>query len=162
MTGVQTCALPISLSTAGTNSTVTTGLAYNLYDGQLVTIRVLQNIKFYNISNVKPVRPSTALQYGTNLGSIYRIIAYNLVESTGEILPDNTAILQSDTSFAYYQFATDVANLVQPDPDSTIVTATYVSGGAGSTSIVVNSASGSIVVGMSVYCTGIKIGRAHV
>ena len=112
--------LQVNLSTAGTNSTVTTGLAYALYDGQQVIIRVNQNIKFFNISNVKPTRPSTAVQYSDNLSDIYRIIAYNLTDSTGEPLPANTAILQADSSFNYYKFTIDTTNITQLDPaDST-------------------------------------------
>ena len=108
--------LKLNLSTAGTNSTITTGLQYALYDGQVLTIRVNQNIKFNNIDNVKPTRPSTAVQYNENLGDIYRIIAYNLTESTGELLPANIAILQSDSSFNYYKFTTDGTNITQLDP----------------------------------------------
>jgi hypothetical protein len=108
--------LKLNLSTAGTNSTITTGLAYALYDGQVITLRVNQNIKFNNIDNVKPTRPSTAVQYSENLGDIYRIIAYNLVESTGELLGNNIAILQSDSTFNYYKFTTDTNSLTQLDP----------------------------------------------
>ena len=108
--------LKLNLSTAGTNSTITTGLAYALYDGQMLTIRVNQNIKFNDIDNVKPTRPSTAVQYSENLGDIYRIIAYNLTESTGELLPANVAVLQSDSSFSYYKFTTDGTNITQLDP----------------------------------------------
>ena len=108
--------LKLNLSTAGTNSTATTGLAYALYDGQLITIRVTQNIKFLNIDNVKPTRPSTAVQYGDNLADIYRIIAYNLTESSGEILPANTAVLQADSTFNYYKFTTDGTNVTNADP----------------------------------------------
>ncbi len=46
--------LQLNLSTSGTNSTSTNGLAYALYDGQNVAIRNLQNIKFLDIDNVKP------------------------------------------------------------------------------------------------------------
>jgi hypothetical protein len=107
--------LALGLSTQGTNATVTTGLAYPLYDQQGLVIRGLQNWRFYNISNVKPVRPSTALQFSTNLGSIYRIISYGLIESTGEQLPPNTAILTIDASFAYYVFTVDVTNVATGD-----------------------------------------------
>ena len=109
--------LKLNLSTAGTNSTVTTGLLYALYDGQMLTIRVNQNIKFNNIDNVKPTRPSTAVQYSENLGDIYRIIAYNLTESTGELLPANVAVLQSDAGFNYYKLTTDGTNITQLDPN---------------------------------------------
>jgi hypothetical protein len=109
--------LQLNLSTAGTGGTVGTGLGYTLYDGQLVTIRNLQSIKFLGIDNVKPTRPSTALQYLDNLTDIYRVLAYNLTESTGEKLADNIAILQSDSSFAYYKFVSDISNITTVDPD---------------------------------------------
>ena len=107
--------LALGLSTQGTNATVTTGLAYPLYDQQSLIIRGLQQWRFYNISNVKPVRPSTALQFVTNLGSIYRIISYGLIESTGEQLPANTAILTIDASFGYYLFNADSGNVATGD-----------------------------------------------
>ena len=107
--------LAVGLSTQGTNATVTTGLAYALYDQQGLTIRGLQQWRFYNISNVKPVRPSTALQFVTNLGSIYRIISYGLIESTGEQLPPNTAILTIDATFGYYLFTVDSTNVASSD-----------------------------------------------
>jgi hypothetical protein len=109
--------LKCNLSTAGNSGTSSTGLAYELYDGQQVTIRVLQNIKFNNIDNVNPTRPSTALQYNDNLAEIYRILAYNLNESTGELLPSNVAVLQSDAGFNYYKFTTDLNNLATLDWD---------------------------------------------
>ncbi len=112
--------LKMNLSTAGNNGTSSTGIAYPLYDGQMVTIRVLQNIKFNNIANVNPTRPSTALQYNDNLADIYRILAYNLNDSTGELLANNISILQSDSSFDYYKFTTDLNNLGSLDLDQAI------------------------------------------
>ena len=109
--------LKLNLSTAGSNGTSSTGLSKALYDGQQVAIRSLQNVKFNGIDNVNPTRPSTALQYFDNLADIYRVIAYNLNESTGEILPDNIAILGCDTSFNYYKFVTDITNIATLDPD---------------------------------------------
>jgi hypothetical protein len=109
--------LKLNLSTAGNNGTSAVGLVSTLYDGQTVTIRILQNAKFLNIDNVNPTRPSTALQYIENLGDIYRVLAYNLTESTGELLGPNIAVLQSDASFNYYKFATDLQNIDTVDPD---------------------------------------------
>jgi hypothetical protein len=109
--------LKLNLSSAGNNGTSSTGLAYALYDGQQVTIRVLQNIKFNNIANINPTRPSTALQYNDNLADIYRILAYNLNESTGELLPDNVSVLGSDSSFNYYKFTTDLTYIGNVDWD---------------------------------------------
>jgi len=143
--------LALALSTSGTNSTTTTGLAYPLYDGQLVTIRVLQSIKFYNITNVKPVRPSTALQYSANLGTIYRIIAYNLTESTGEQLPANTSVLQTDSSFNYITFTHDTSNVQNADLVNYTAKAFVAINGSGnntsSTTLTVNQVTGTILAG---------------
>ena len=109
--------LKLNLSTSGNNGTSAVGLVTALYHGQTVTLRILQNAKFNNIDNVNPTRPSTALQYIENLGDIYRVLAYNLNESTGEVLPPNVAVLGSDASFNYYKFATDLNNLDTIDPD---------------------------------------------
>ena len=116
--------LQLTLSSAGDDNTTTTGLAYPLYDGQVVSIRALQQILFYNISNVKPVRPSTALQYSNNLGVVYRVIAYVLTQATGEQLPAHQAVLQTDQSFSYYLFNIDSANQTQADPTVTVATGT--------------------------------------
>ena len=143
--------LSLALSTSGTNSTTTTGLAYPLYDGQLVTIRVLQNIKFYNITNVKPVRPSTALQYSTNLGSIYRIISYGLTESTGEQLPANTSVLTTDSSFAYISFNHDTSSIQNADLVNYAAKGFVAINGSGnntsSTTLTVNQVNGTIIAG---------------
>ena len=146
--------LALGLSTSGTNSTVTTGLAYPLYDGQLVTIRVLQNLKFYNITNVKPVRPSTALQYSANLGSIYRIISYGLTESTGEQLPANTSVLTTDSSFAYLTFTHDTTSVQNADLINYTASGFFAINAAGnntsSTTLTVNQVTGTIATGQIV------------
>jgi hypothetical protein len=137
--------LQLTLSTTGSSGTSTTGLAYPLYDGQVVTIRALQNILWYNVDNVKPVRPSTALQYENNLSAIYRVIAYNLVQATGEQLPAHQAILQTDESFQYYKFTVDTTNMYNADPTVTSATGTVVLGGTGTYSLTVNNVSGTTV-----------------
>jgi hypothetical protein len=133
--------LKLNLNTTDTGSG--SGLSKELYDGQMVSIRSLKNVKFNNVDNVKPTRPSTALQYVDNLNDVYRIIAYNLTESTGDMLGDNIAILQSDNSFAYYNFTTDPKSIIIGDPDSSIYTTVALNGGATtSTSLTVTSATG--------------------
>ena len=148
--------LELSLSTSGTNGTSTTGLQYSLYHGQVVAIRMLQNFKFYNIENVKPVRPSTALQFITNLGDIYRIIAYNLIESTGEVFPlgSGVSILNVDSTFNYYKLATDGLNIVAADPVAPPVTAFVTSGSILSTTITIGSVVGSIQTSPIAYVIG--------
>ena len=101
--------LKLNLSTAGNNGTSSVGLVTALYNGQLVTVRTLQNNKYLGIANVNPTRPSTALQYTDDLASIYRVITYNLTEGTGELLPANQAVLSTDTSFSYYKIVVDPA-----------------------------------------------------
>jgi hypothetical protein len=152
--------LELQLSTQGNNGTSSTGLSTSLYDGQSVTIRVLQNFKFKNINNVKPVRPSTALQFVTNLGDIYRIINYSLIESTGEPFAQNSgySILRTDSSFSYYKLTTDTKYIVQADPTTTI-SATVAYGGAGnstsSTTLTVRSVVGTIAIGQAVGGVGL-------
>ena len=127
----------LNLSTTGNNGTSSTGLAYTLYDGQTVIIRNLQNLKFTNIDNVKPTRPSTALQYIDDLATIYRIITYTLTDSTGELLGNNISVLGQDSSFAYYKFVVDISNIATVDYDAAIAITSI--SGSGST-ITVNYA----------------------
>jgi hypothetical protein len=126
--GVAQDVLQLNFSTAGTGGTATTGLQYSLYDGQLVTIRALQSQKVYNIATVHPTRPSTSLQYTSNLASVYRIINYSLNESTGETL--------ITTNFA--------------------ATGIVVSASTNSAVIVVTISTGTILVGQTVSGTGLN------
>jgi hypothetical protein len=109
--------LALNLSTSsGSSGYSSTGLSAALYDGQLVQIRVLQNFKFYNVNNVNPTRPSTAVQFNDNLASIYRVLSYNLTEATNEVLPNHISVLSADQSFAYYIFQADPGNITKTDP----------------------------------------------
>ena len=142
--------LKLNLSTAGNNGTSSTGLAATLYDGQLITIRILQQAKYLNIANVNPTRPSTALQYNDNLADIYRILAYNLTDSTGEALDTSIAILQSDASFNYYKFTTDITATGNADPTITSASGTFVSiaGLTSGSTFVINNVTGTITTGL--------------
>jgi hypothetical protein len=66
---------------------------------------------------VKPTRPSTSLQYLDNLVDVYRILSYSVTESTGELLAPGFAVVQTDSSFAYYKLVTDTGYLTVVDPD---------------------------------------------
>ena len=150
-TGSNINVLKLNLSTAGSNGTSSTGLAATLYDGQVVTIRILQNVKFNNIDNVKPTRPSTALQYVDDLATIYRVIAYNLTEATGELLGNNISVLQSDASFNYYKFVTDLTNIGTIDPTTSTIAVTGASGtGSTVTLTFANQGSAPYTVGQSI------------
>ena len=129
-----------------------TGLAYPLRDGQLVTIRTNTYVEFTNITNVKPVRPSTALQYNANLSSIYRVLSYNLSQATGEQMATATnAILQTSNGFAYYTFTTDTASVKNADPlAANAVFANIASASLGSSVITVSNVVGTIAIGQVV------------
>ena len=149
--------LKLNLATAGSNGTSSTGLAATLYDGQIVTLRILQNVKFLGIDNVKPTRPSTALQYIDDLASIYRVISYNLTESTGETLGNNIAVLQSDSSFSYYKFVVDLTNVGTMDPTITTIAVTGASGtGTTVTLAFANQGSAPYTVGQSIVVNNIS------
>jgi hypothetical protein len=153
--GPSSNVLKLNLSTAGNNGTSSVGLVAPLYDGQQVIIRILQNIKFLNVDNVKPTRPSTAVQYIDNLADIYRVIAYNLTEATGEQLGDNIAVLQSDASFVYYRLTADLPNIKVNDPLSPTLTITGASGnGATVTLTFANQGSAPYYVGQQIALNG--------
>lgn len=144
----NTPVIKLNLNTSGAVSGLTTGL----YDGQLISLRSLKSFKFSNIDNVKPTRPSTALQFTENLNDVYRVVAYNLNEATGESLPNNTAILQSDNSFSYYAVSsnTDAIKTGAPNTGTDVSTTVLLNGGfITSTSLVVQSKIG-IVVGQTI------------
>ena len=70
------------------NTAAGTGLNAPLDNNQIVTIRGLQNFRFTGVERVRPVRPSTALEF-TNAdlqGTVYRTLSYQLSYPTGESL----------------------------------------------------------------------------
>jgi hypothetical protein len=81
-----------------------------------ISIRELQNFKFTGIANVNPTRPSTALEFDATLPTVYRIIAYNSALSEGSALPNDTAVLTSDSSFVYIKPTTDPTLVTTTDP----------------------------------------------
>lgn len=81
--------LKLNLNTASGS-----GLAAPLLDSQIVTIRGLQNFRFTGVERVRPVRPSTALEFTNSAesGDVYRTLAYNLAYPTGQSLLSSRAI----------------------------------------------------------------------
>jgi hypothetical protein len=77
---------------------ITNGLAADLVDGQKVLIRNGSQLKFRNVLEVRPTRPSTALTLvgdpdtnidpatGRENAPVYRVIAYNLRDPLGNAL----------------------------------------------------------------------------
>ena len=113
--------LQITLSTSANDNRTSTGFTEELYNDQNIIIRELQNFKFNDIANVRPTRPSTALEFfdtidNTSGGNLYRVIAYNLTENTGATLPSNVAILTCDTSFLYIRPLVSASGILTTDP----------------------------------------------
>jgi hypothetical protein len=99
--------IQLNLSTAANDNRTSTGLGAFLTHNQVVAIRTLTNFKVDGVENVQPVRPSTALQFDNQFTFVYRTIAYNLTESTGELLPGDQAILTSDAPYSFVRVNTD-------------------------------------------------------
>lgn len=109
--------LELGLSTSGSSNTVSSGLQYPLYDGQVITIRALYNVKVSGVTNTNPSVTSTALQYSLDLSSIYRVVSYNQTESTGDqFASSDVVILENDSAYNYMLLTVDSTNVSQADP----------------------------------------------
>jgi hypothetical protein len=109
----------LNLDTGGATGGSAPALTADLFHGQIITIRALQNLRFTDVAEVRPVRPSTALEFTGAAGGnqVLRTLNYNLSDSTGVVLPANQAILNFDQNVDYV--------LLDIEPDS-------LSGGYGS------------------------------
>lgn len=98
-------------------SNTNSALFADLLNEQTVIIRSLQNFRFNGVEEVRPVRPSTALEFNTpeESGAVYRTLTYNLIGPVGEVLADNEAILTFDTSYDYVIFQTNPSKLTNFD-----------------------------------------------
>jgi hypothetical protein len=98
------------------------GLKAPLVNGQNVIIRGLQNFRFSGIEEVKPVRPSTALEFtDPQERSVYRTLSYGLTFPSGNPLPAGQSVLSFDNSFDYVIVQTNIEKINDVD---------YVEGGA--------------------------------
>jgi hypothetical protein len=109
-----------NLNTGG-RADVSTALTSDLIDGQVVLLRSLQNLRFSDVQNILPVRPSTALEFTSPYeSSVYRTLSYSSTFSTGGALPSEQAVLSFDQSFNYTILQTNPLKMDDVD---------YVSGG---------------------------------
>lgn len=95
--------LKLNLDTGGAAGGSAPALTADLFHGQVITIRALQNLRFTDVEELRPVRPSTALEFtGAAAGNqVLRTLNYNLSDSTGVLLPANQAILNFDQNVDY-------------------------------------------------------------
>ena len=114
--------LLVTVSTGANDNRESNGLTTQLSDHMNISIRELQNFTFNEIENVNPTRPSTALEFDATLPTVYRIIAYGTTLADGSVLPANSAVLSSDTSFVYVKPTTDPTLISTVDPDDALKT----------------------------------------
>lgn len=108
--------LLLTLSTSANDNREASGLVTQLSDHMNVSIRELQNFRFSSIDNINPTRPSTALEFDATLPTVYRITAYGQTLADGSELPENNALLSSDTSFVYIKPVADPTLINTTDP----------------------------------------------
>ena len=88
---------------------ISSGLEADLIDGQMVLIRNGSQLKFKNVLEVRPTRPSTALTYvgdpdtdlndfGESNAPVYRVIAYNSADPLGTLLNTTNTVLSVSRS----------------------------------------------------------------
>jgi hypothetical protein len=90
------------------------GLAAPLVDNQLVIIRSLQNFKFNGVQEIKPVRPSTAVEFTApgEVGQIYRTLSYNLRSPVGESLQTIQEIVAASRQAGVSTISTTTAHTI--------------------------------------------------
>jgi len=103
----------LNLNTGGSNETSTAGLVTPLLHNQNVSIRSNQNFKVYNVDDVNPTRPSTALTFiddpngADDEALVYRVIAYGLRDPLNNSLAVDEAVLTFDSSYSYIKLLVD-------------------------------------------------------
>ena len=78
------------------------GVQVTVPDGTPVVLRNSQVIKYDDILDINPTRPSTALQYDDDPDKVYRVLAYDVAG-----LPDNVARITLRESYDYVKLVVD-------------------------------------------------------
>ena len=109
--------LKLSLSTAGTNNTSTSGVQETLLDNQVTSIRQLQNLQVTNVDQLNVTRPSTALIFQDQSNEVYNTIAYGTQAPAAlGALPSANVVVTFDSSFNYYLPTVDASAVSTTDP----------------------------------------------
>jgi hypothetical protein len=100
--------LRLNLNTSGSNNTAASGLQKDLEDNQIVTIRSNQNFKFFNIDNISPTRPSTALVFkqdplDNSDAPVYRVLAFNTKDSLSRAMALNDPVINNEVILTFDQ-----------------------------------------------------------
>lgn len=105
--------IKLNLDTAGAAQGSQPTLYADLYDGQIISIRALQKLRFEDVQEIRPVRPSTALEFQSPAtgNQILRTLAYELSNSVGDALPPNQVLLSFDSNFEYVLLDVDIVNI---------------------------------------------------
>ena len=78
------------------------GVQVTVPDGTPVVLRSNQVVKYDDILDINPTRPSTALQYDDDPDKVYRVLAYDVAG-----LPDNVARITLRESYDYVKLVVD-------------------------------------------------------
>lgn len=105
------------LSTAGTTGGSSGGVQEEVVNKEILDIRVLQQQQFSNLDEIPVTRPSTAIIFDDQDNVVYRSIAFsiNAPSALGDI-PDNHAVITTDTSFSYWLPQVEALNTTTTDP----------------------------------------------
>jgi len=105
------------LSTAGTTGGSAGGVQEEIVNKEILDIRVLQQQQFSNLDEIPVTRPSTAIIFDDQDNVVYRSIAFsiNAPSALGD-LPDNHAVITTDTSFSYWLPQVEALNTTTTDP----------------------------------------------
>ena len=107
----------LNLSTAGTSGTSTSGLQEGLVDGDIISVRQLQQFQVKNLDIIPATRPSTAVVFADQTYTTYRTIAFGTQAPSGfGSIPTNNALISFDTSLTYVLPICNRAKLSDADP----------------------------------------------
>ena len=101
--GAKGTGLPVYRLTIGGDD----GLAENLADGDIVSIRQNKNFLFDSVEPATSIRPSTAIIFDEQPTQVYRTISYNNQDSDLTSLPADQSQVVFDTGFDYLNLLLD-------------------------------------------------------
>ena len=78
------------------------GVQVTIPDGKPAVIRISQVVKYNDILDINPTRPSTALQYDDDPSKVYRVLAYDVAG-----LPESVARITLRESYDYIKLVVD-------------------------------------------------------
>ena len=101
--GAKGTGLPVYRLTIGGDD----GIAENLADGDIASIRMNKNFLFDSVEPATTIRPSTAIIFNEQEGQVYRTISFNNQDSDLSALPADQAQIVFDSGFDFLNILLD-------------------------------------------------------